>query len=391
VPTLNDTAYFGQSTVTDIDISFSPAVAQWSFSAGSPRYSFTLFGSLTFTGAGILDNATGPSAIDNWSQLVFKNTSSAGYAGINNEVSSFTEFTDFSSAYGAIIQNGRGLLTFNSHSTAAKALIYNDSLMTFQDQSTASTSYIQNDAKLIFIDMSTAGSAYVETYAHATTLFEGTSNSGAALLNTHSGGTVDFSLSAGPAGNHHLTVGAIGGGGAYLLGGDVLTVGEPNAESPSFPSLSKMSGAIEDGGAGGGSGASLVKVGGGLLKLTHAHNTYSGGTILKHGALDLAAVGAAGTGAITFAGHPTLKLENAALSDHVFHNAIDNFGNHDVLDLTGLQFDPDTSAIYHKATHHLAVSNGHVTDTLTLLSSHGTHFSAASDGHAGTEVFLLFT
>jgi hypothetical protein len=45
-------------------------------------------------------------------------------------------------------------------------------------------------------------------------------------------------------------------------------------------------------------------------------------------------------------------------------------------------------ATYHKASHHLTVHSGHVTDSLTLLSPHGTHFTAVNDGHGGTEVTL---
>ena len=63
-------------------------------------------------------------------------------------------------------------------------------------------------------------------------------------------------------------------------------------------------GLIADGGIGGGSGASLVKVGHGTLTLSHAGNTYSGGTTLEAGTLDLAAVGAAGPGAIAFTHGP---------------------------------------------------------------------------------------
>ena len=45
---------------------------------------------------------------------------------------------------------------------------------------------------------------------------------------------------------------------------------------------------------------------------------------------------------------------------------------------------------YHKASHHLTVHSGHVTDTLTLLAPQSTHFAAASDHHGGTDVFLIF-
>jgi autotransporter-associated beta strand protein len=150
-----------------------------------------------------------------------------------------------------------------------------------------------------------------------------------------------------------------------------------------------VSGPIEDGGIGGGFGASLVKVGLGKLTLSHAFNTYSGGTTLKSGVLDLAAVKAAGTGAITFtAGRQTLKIENAGLSAHHLGNPIDFFGKHDVLDITGLHFHAGASAKYHRGSQLLTVRSGGETDTLTLLSPHGTHFTVANDGRGGSKVTL---
>ena len=153
-----------------------------------------------------------------------------------------------------------------------------------------------------------------------------------------------------------------------------------------------MIGLIEDGGNGGGSHASLV-IDAGSLTLSHAGDTYTGGTKLEAGVFDLAAIGAAGTGDIAFqgAGKATLKIENAALSGHVFSsNDIDSFSRRDVLDLTGLKFHAGAKATYHPATDRLIVHSGRVTDTLTLVSPHGTHFHAASDHHGGTDVFLFF-
>jgi hypothetical protein len=89
-------------------------------------------------------------------------------------------------------------------------------------------------------------------------------------------------------------------------------------------------------------------------------------------------------------GKATLEIANAALPGHVFTNPIDAFGHHDFLDLTGLHFRAGAKAVYDTATHDLTVHSGHVTDTLTLLSPHGTHFEATSDHHGGTDVFLLF-
>jgi hypothetical protein len=110
--------------------------------------------------------------------------------------------------------------------------------------------------------------------------------------------------------------------------------------------------------------------------------------MLEQGTLDLAAVDAAGTGHIAFSGKlkATLAVDNAALSGHVFGNEIDFFGKHDVLDLTGLKFHPGATATFHH--EHLKVRSGGVTDVFTLLSPHGTHFKAASDGHGGTKVTL---
>ena len=59
-----------------------------------------------------------------------------------------------------------------------------------------------------------------------------------------------------------------------------------------------------------------------------------------------------------------------------------------MLDLTELKFHHGAKATYHKVTNLLTVHSGHVTDTLTLLPPHGTHFAVANDGHGGTMVTL---
>jgi autotransporter-associated beta strand protein len=234
---------------------------------------------------------------------------------------------------------------------------------------------------LEFLSSSSAANAVIDTRAGGVTGFHHFSNGGSAQFITDPGGVVDFSQSTGFANNHQITVGSIAGAGTYLLGGDQLTTGLNGISA-------NASGPLDDGGPGGGSGASLVKVGRGTLTLSNAGNTYSGGTTLMAGTLDLAAVGAAGTGAITFAGKATLTIENGALSGHVFGNPIDFFAKHDVLDLTGLRFHAGASAKYHRASHDLIVHSGHVTDTLMLLSPHGTHFAVANDRHGGTKVTL---
>jgi len=124
--------------------------------------------------------------------------------------------------------------------------------------------------------------------------------------------------------------------------------------------------------------------------LSHAGNTYLGGTALDGGTLDVAALGAAGTGAITFNFnlHETLDIDNAALFNDGFGNAIKNFHQGDVIDLTGLKFASDATASYNSATNTLKVSSNGVTDTLTLIAPVGTNFKVVSDGHGGTDIEL---
>jgi autotransporter-associated beta strand protein len=131
----------------------------------------------------------------------------------------------------------------------------------------------------------------------------------------------------------------------------------------------------------------LVKSGAGTLFLS-AHNAYSGGATLKGGTLELTALSAAGTGAITFAGKATLEIANAAFPSHVFANQIDAFGKPDTLDLSGLHFQSSAKATYDATNHRLTVDSGGIKDMFTLLSPKGTHFAAASDGHGGTKVTL---
>jgi hypothetical protein len=133
-------------------------------------------------------------------------------------------------------------------------------------------------------------------------------------------------------------------------------------------------------------GFGSLTLAGGSETLSHT-GTYSGGTKLLSGTLDLAAVNAAGTGAVSFtAGAQTLKIENAALATHHFGNTIAAFGVGDVIDLTGLAFKMGATASYNAATHVLSVTSGAVTDTLTLASPAGTLFAAFRDQSGGTMI-----
>jgi autotransporter-associated beta strand protein len=271
---------------------------------------------------------------------------------------------------------------------AGSAQIFNFGTLEFLNSSSASGAVIDNFLSLQFFNSSNAGAAVIHTFGFgAKTAFVpdgvslSTATGGSAQFVTDIGGVVDFSGTLGPDSLGHVTAGSIAGAGTYKLGRDQLTIGLNGLST-------EVSGPIEDGGDYGGSGASLVKVGPGTLKLSHAGNTYTGGTTIEQGTLYLDAIGAAGPGAIAFVGRATLRIENAALSGHVFASPIEFFGKRDSIDLAGLHFHTGATTTYRKASHHLTVHSGHVTDTLLLLSPHGTHFIAANDGHGGTKVTL---
>jgi autotransporter-associated beta strand protein len=117
-------------------------------------------------------------------------------------------------------------------------------------------------------------------------------------------------------------------------------------------------------------------------------NSYTGGTTLHAGSLELAALHAAGTGAIVFEnGAQTLRIDRAALDHGHLDNTIEGFGAGDNIDLAGIG----------KATHAVLSADNKLTITggtsgaITLqLDSHaygsGLNFQLASDGNGGTKI-----
>ncbi|MGV7214747.1 beta strand repeat-containing protein [Bradyrhizobium sp. UFLA05-112] len=137
-------------------------------------------------------------------------------------------------------------------------------------------------------------------------------------------------------------------------------------------------------------GGAFDQAGAGTTVLTQT-NSYSGGTTLHAGTLELAALDAAGTGAITFEdGAQTLKIDQAALRHGHLDNTIEGFAVGDTIDLAGIG----------KATHAtlsadnvLTITGGNA-GTITLqLDAHayasGLNFQLASDGNGGTNVTVV--
>ena len=140
---------------------------------------------------------------------------------------------------------------------------------------------------LQFRNSSAAGDAVIVTNAFGQTIFSDKSTGHLARLITNAGGVVDFSGTSGTAGNNRITAGLIEGAGTYNLGSNLLVTGSNGLSTT-------VSGTINDGGASGGTGASLVKVGAGTLILSGA-NTYTGLTAVLGGTLQLGDGGTSGS------------------------------------------------------------------------------------------------
>ncbi len=228
---------------------------------------------MEITGTGIVNNSSNPPTLNNIGPqgTFFLNTSTAGNAIIINQAQSggFTEFANSSTAGNASITatgSGDGGTFFVDTSTAGNATII-----------------ATNGAFTEFANSSTAGSASVITDSGGFTIFQNMALGGQAQFITNAGGVFDISfLSA--AGT---SAGSIAGAGNYNLGSETLTVGSNNLSTD-------VSGVIADGGFGGGTGGSLVKVGTGTLTLS-GDNTYTGATTISAGVLQLGAGGATGS------------------------------------------------------------------------------------------------
>ena len=278
---------------------------------GSITGAITNAGSLTFVNA----NTSGITAITNTApgaQTSFTNGSSAGTMTIANNNGSTTLFQDNSTAANATIVSGSGLdpgffggVGFAGNSTAGNATIINNKggAGIFFDNSTAGNATIVSnggpggfgglstlDAAVDFEGSSTAGNATITANGNSLIVFGGSASGGNARFITNAGASFDLSFltSAG------TTAGSIEGAGRYNLGSKQLTVGSNNLSTT-------VSGVIADGGLNGGTGASLVKVGGGTLTLT-GNNLYTGGTTISGGLINFSTAGNFGTGQVTLNG-----------------------------------------------------------------------------------------
>ena len=315
----NTATFTNNGAPTSVTISTDASINIMQFNAAAPAYTFAVsnLATLTITGGIVNASSFAPTFSNTSGGTAFVNGSSAANASIFNNQLGFTVFANNSSAGNATIVNDGvlispdnfgGIVGFLDASTAGNATIFNrnNGFTGFGNSATAGSATIVNsnnglldrtlflsggayffatsnagNATIVnnsggiayFGETSSAANATIINNSGGTTYFFEASNAGNATIVANAGGTVDISglVTAG------TTVGSIAGAGLYRIGSKQLTVGTTNLSTT-------LSGIIADGGAGGGTGGSLVKVGGGTLTLAGA-NTYTGGTTVNEGSL----------------------------------------------------------------------------------------------------------
>jgi len=326
-----DTATFATSNRTAVSLSAITEVNGIVFNAGASAFTISTVPTflLAISGAGITNNS---GITQNFvGRIDFLNAASAGSSTFFT-VNGLIQFEHDSSAGSATftIDGGR-VIFFNSPSAANGTFFILGSptfagSLFFADESTAGDATVTTSSspvsggfggQTVFEGGATAadgiffsdGGAFSGLNAAGLTSFEEDSTAGNSTLIANSGSAVGggmlfFDDSAGGTtrvevfgngfldiGGHNapgVSIGSIQGSGLVFLGARNLTVGSNNRST-------NFSGLIQDGGIFGGSGGSLAKIGRGKLVLHH-RNTYTGGTIVKHGKLMVNNFGGSATG-----------------------------------------------------------------------------------------------
>jgi autotransporter-associated beta strand protein len=237
----------GQNSITDPD-GFTGGFVFFRGSSTPANAKITVFfaSNIEFQDTSNAGNAT-ITAAENGGSIFFENASSAGHATIT-------------------MLDGTGELSFSPSFFGGGT-------------ATAGDATIINNGTTNFFQGSSGGNATITTNDGGVTRFFGESTGGNAAFITNAGGIVDISgLGTFPDGGSGpnvpgMTAGSIAGDGTYNLGSKELTVGSNNLSTT-------VSGLIE------GNGGSLVKVGTGTLTLL-GDNTYSGGTTIEAGVLEV--------------------------------------------------------------------------------------------------------
>lgn len=268
---------FDTSSTTAVTLSQRTFLGSLTFTSNATSpYTISLQPSVftAFFGAGVINN----SGVTQYFEMTSAGIGSSGvinFAG-SSSAGSLTQYTND----GGTVNGGLGgNLDFSSLATAGSATIINQG-GTVTGAAGGST---------IFEAAAKAGSATITTNGGSNgggggaTYFKDSADGGTARAITNGNGIFDISqLTSGG-----MKIGSIEGSGKYYLGANSLTIGGNNLSTT-------VSGVIADGGAGGGTGGTLIKNGTGTLTLTAA-NTYTGGTTVNTGTVQLGTAGTAAT------------------------------------------------------------------------------------------------
>ncbi|MDM0010183.1 autotransporter-associated beta strand repeat-containing protein [Variovorax sp. J22G73] len=261
------------------------------------------------------------------------NVGRAGHSDTDHLLS-FTQ--DATAASSKLFVNGAGWqaggvnsLQFGATSTAATSTIANQGGTVFfqQNASAGSATIVNGDKSLLsFVGAASAGTAQIVNQSGGLVRFEDTASASKASIANAAGGVVDVSGSTVAGG---VEFGALSGAGALVLGATQLTLGRANTNDV-------IAGSISDKGSlfvqpGTGTGGSLVKVGSGTLTLSGA-NSYTGGTALHQGRLNVGHSQALGTGALSMDDDTTLGFSADGV---VLANAVKLTGQNDPVIDTG--------------------------------------------------------
>ena len=140
---------------------------------------------------------------------------------------------------------------------------------------------------------------------------------------------------------------------------------------------------------------SVVQDGSGKLVLA-GDNSFTGGTRVELGTVEIASSVGAGTGPIQFVPDgqlEVLQLDQAALKNGIFGTPVEGFGVGSVVDLTGQAFrrGDSVSVVDGGTALALAGPKGVLHDTISIApgSASGMRFLALGDGAHGTDIIAL--
>lgn len=259
----------------------------------------------TFT---VSQSLTGPGGLIKLGAGILNLSGVNGYTG----GTTVSEGTITTATTGAL---GSGPVVIAANSGSSASIVFTDSA----DASSLSFDVTGTNSRLYFYDDSTAGNATIANRSGKTRFYDNSTAGNASLINEDANSAFDFSATSGPAGDHKVSAGSLSGDGIFALGSNELTVGGNGLSTT-------VSGAIKDGGDEGGTGASLVKTGTGMLTLT-GDNSYTGGTTVTTGTLQIGDGGASGSiaGDVKIASAGTFAFNRS--DDYAFTGALSGDGH----------------------------------------------------------------